>query len=243
MGLNIFSRIYENMIDFFYKNSDRLIPIIVLIGILIVGYFYLRLKKNQLNIKQQKILLFLEIFYDYIESNGKDFAAYSKLTRQSPMIQDLMGTWGIVNYRPPNVNHSILNFPLIINFLPEIRKIYDDNDLVSLRNQYIESYNESLNRFLGVLENQITNIESELKNPFYSFKSGIQFILGLPFQLITFFDLWPIVDFPYLRLVRKFFLGIINILSFLSIIITILVGWNDAIKHFFEILDYFGFYT
>lgn len=165
----------------------------------------------------------------YIESNGRDNVSYSWLVSKSSKMQNYIGLFGIMQYRPAYQNYIINNYQLIINGLSELRQYYESPYSYKLANQMAQTLQEALIRYIGTLEDSKEIYFAQLKNPIIWFREGIQIMIGLPFQVLVWFGIVSSVSMSKFttNIIFKFLSGIIALLAFLGTVITIVLGWKE----------------
>lgn len=215
---------------------DKIIAIVIGITLLIIG-----LVRMFSNIKFiQKNIEFVHEFHtklgEYLKSQGKDFQTYSWLVQKSPKLQREMGEWGIVaSFRPPFSNYTVNNFQIILNFIPEIRKEFDDVSTIGdrrLLREYAAALNESILRYVGDLSEDLETAQKKIKNPVNWLTEGVSWVLLLPFSILNWIGLMGetiingIANNPLFKIIA----GLVTLLSFLSTAMTIVVGWNSFLQ-------------
>jgi len=182
---------------------------------------------------------YFETLKAYIQSNGQDVEKYSWLTRKSSKIQTLMGSFGLVDYKPAAQNYIYKNYQLIVNGLGELRSYYNDNYVFSrLANEMSQTLQEALIRYIGVLEEHRDFYISQLKNPIIWFREGVRVIIALPINLLSWFGIINPLAVATIttNIIFRFFSGIIAFLTFLGTIVTLVVGWNDFVSILFKFI-------
>lgn len=175
---------------------------------------------------------FLTKLREYFHSRGKNLDAYSWLIYNSNKMQNEMGSFGIyAKYKPPYQNNYLNNYPIILNLIPELRRILEDEYLkdTSISIQYAQAIEEALIRYLGKLGELLKENEKALKNPVIWLREGFQLIISFPILLALWLGL--ISRKVYNKIIENFiFKGITAIfvvLGFLGTLITIVLGWNE----------------
>ena len=169
----------------------------------------------------------------YIESGGDDNSSYTWLTSKSSKIQNQMGVFGLVDYKPAGANYIHKNHQLIVNGLPELRQYYADRYIFQrLANEMAASLQEALIRYSGHLEDKLEAAKSNLLNPIIAFREGVRSILAFPLNLLGWFGIVSMSTIYSVTtsIVFKLFSGLAAILAFVGTVMTIVVGWNDFVK-------------
>lgn len=174
---------------------DKLIPICILAGIIIIGFISKAVELSTIvkrieftsNYREKLVKFINKIISDHIF----DQSIYHELTSDVKAMQYELGEDGVFAYMTDQLRGvAVRDYQLLINFLPETR------EMVNIRNNSIlaERYNKSIHdcddmfiRHLGTLESQRKNIRKELFNPFSSFAEGTKTIILLPIILLSWF--------------------------------------------------------
>lgn len=163
--------------------------------------------------------------YDGYERRGKiNSEMYVWLTKNVNKMQGHLGLTGIMHYVAPFQMYQIPNYQILINTLPKFREgKVDEFD--------VNSSDDALLRYIGILEQSITNIKKKLHNPIMWFKDGFYETMSLPIYLFNWFGLFSdnLVYKIKANILYKLILGIAGLVTFLSGIITILVGVDGSI--------------
>ncbi len=211
---------------------DKIIAIVIGIVLLIIGrirVFY-KIKGIQENITSSDE--FLAKVKDYLNSLGKDHKTYSWLVQMSHQFQLEMGFYGVI----PNFYHqpsrtSIKDYQIIINGIPELRRMFDNqdypNDKVALRDFGLVLI-ESILRHRGYLLSDLTTIEKNLKNPIVWLTQGISWVLLLipsffkQIGLISKAKFSSFEERPLLKLIS----GVVSLIELTGTVMTIIMGWD-----------------
>lgn len=215
--------------------SDRVIPILTLASILSLGLLSLvRCKSricNEIGFSEE----FLNKLTVYVESNGYDYEAYGWLTRRSSKMQEILGSYGVyASYRPPYAGFLFHDYPVIINMLPELRKTLECNILSrgDLARQYAVSLQETILRYIGVLEDRNNELFRCIRNPAAGFREGVRIIMALPLSILEW--LGALSDKTVSEIISsrvfKLLAGFISLVSFVSAVIGIVLGWNQFLS-------------
>ena len=96
-----------------------------------------------------------------------------------------------------------------------------------------QTLQESIIRYLGLLEESREVLITQRKNPVVWFREGIKFILNIPFKSLVWFDILnsSIVKKITSNILFKFFSGLIALITFLSTVITIVLGYEQFTKY------------
>jgi len=169
----------------------------------------------------------------YIESGGNDNISFTWLTSKSSKIQNQMGTFGIVGYKPPGANYIHNNYQLIVNGLSELRQNYSERYIMDrLANEMAATLQEALIRYIGHLEDKVEASKSNLFNPIIAFREGVRLILAIPFKLLGWFGIvsMSIIYSFTTSTIFKIFSGIAAIVALLGTVMSLVLGWSDFVK-------------
>jgi|CXWL01.1.fsa_nt_gi hypothetical protein len=215
---------------------DKIIAIIAGITLLIIGLVQILRDIKFIQKKMEFAHEFHTKLGEYLKSQGKGFQTYSWLIQKSPKLQREMGFHGILaSYSPPFSNYTINNYPIILNFIPEIRKEFDDVSPIGDRRflrEYAAALNESILRYVGDLSEDLEIAQKKIRNPVTWLTEGVSWILLLPFSILNSIGLMSetiingIANNPLFKIVA----GIVTLLGFLSTVMTIVIGWNSFLQ-------------
>jgi hypothetical protein len=164
--------------------------------------------------------------YNQFSGNGTiDNEKYIWLTKYVTKIQSNMGQFGIIDLIPPFQTYHIKNYQLIVNSIPKFRAQNIDKF-------EINSTDDSLLRYIGNLEEIINQVQKKIKNPIIWFQEGIQSIISLPLHILSWFGIISkqLIYKVKGNIIFKLFTGITGLIAFISGIITIIVGKDEAIE-------------
>ena len=134
----------------------------------------------------------------------------------------------------------IPNYQIIANLIPELKIAsdgkYGDNDLLT---QYSDLLQETLIRYIGLLEDEKEKTLQEFKNPVIWFREGIRFFLSIPVLVLQWVG---IINFSLTKKIASSLLftllsGFITIITVLSSIASLVIGWDKLsfiMKEYFE---------
>ncbi len=215
---------------------DRAIAISIVVVLLITGF--IRLFREVIHLAEKTTFAneFRDKFIVYMKSQGKDYQTYAWLIQKSPKIQSEMGGFGyLASFRPPYANYMINNYPIIVNILPEIRKeVEEDSYLRNVRalNEYGALIQESLLRYLGSLSDMHNAAKKRLKNPAIWLTEGVSWVLLFPISVLNWVGIIgetlvkKIASNPLFKIIA----GLLTILSALSTLMTVVVGWESFLN-------------
>lgn len=203
--------------------------------VLIVGFVRLAREARRLVARQEEVSQFFQTLQQYIESKGQDGAAYSLLLERSPRIQELLGHYGVfASFRKPFAP-AFRQYAIVLNMLPELRRSFqEDQQALAPRQEWVEYgslLQESLLRGQGAAKDELKVIHSGLANPFIWFREGVRAVLLTPVAVLLWLGVLP-ADSPY-RIARsrvfRVLSGIVALISLVSSMIGIALGWRDAL--------------
>lgn len=211
--------------------DSRIIAGGIIVAISLIGLY--RVLSHRSDITKQ--LGFAEEYLSqlgkYAESGGKDETAYEWMTRHSNKMQNDLGHQGIfASYKPPGANYLLKNVPIILNLLPQLHTLANDEWLGGrpVTADVYTTIGDALLRHIGTQEALINQLGRAIRNPLTLFRHGIEAILLMPFYLLQSFGL--LSDSTGQRVhgskLAKIFSGIVALISFLSGLITIFMGWE-----------------
>ena len=213
--------------------NSRIIALLVLIGTSFLGFIKLLLAHRE-NIKTIDFVnLYTEKFMEFARSDEIDGDIYSWLIRNSVKMQNEMGVYGIVNYKPPGTFNFIRDYEAIVNFLPEMINYKQDRDIYpKFYANSVRLYWEALTRYRGVLDEAHDISLKRLKNPFVWLQTGVQVILMLPLFLLKWFGLVQNSKFAsaFDFSLVKIFSRLLALVEFVSALVTIIIGWDKFIE-------------
>jgi hypothetical protein len=219
-----------------------LLIIASILFVLFVGFFqifnkHLNIAKKR-NFSEEYRNKFLEFSNRYFETynrwtrSGKfDGDQYMWLTMNVSKIQDYVGNFGVMTYRPAFENYLINKYQIIINTIPKFRE-------GRVHSSEVGAVDDCLLRFIGYLEEIRLETLKHLKNPIIWFREGFREILSIPILILSWFGIISnrTVDYIKNSLVYKVFAGLTAMVTFISCIVTIIVGYDQTLKFISEIL-------
>lgn len=216
---------------------DILLPLIILLSVIIIGLISKFLELGNIRGRYEFTAEYRKKFIDFINElfSKQRFnqQLYYELTSKVKEMQYELGSDGEYAYVQDNLKgYCTNNYQLLINFLPETRDILNDfsNSVMMTRyNQEAQHCDDMFVRHLGTLEAEENAIRKGFFNPFSSFAEGIKTIILLPLLIMNWFGF--ISSESAYKVRKNKFVKVLNalvaIISFVSAIITIVVGWND----------------
>jgi hypothetical protein len=209
-----------------------LIPVIGLISKIV----RIKQEAKQVNL----VVEFLERFVEWINGDGENYQSYNWLIAKSDVVQSIIGRFGLIHFRAPFNAYSVKNYPVILNAIPEIRKLLKDPfPIGNARSFYINTVDGCLRRYLGSQEELNRNRIKNLINPVTLFCAGIACILEIPVYLLA--ECKIISHSRSMGIVKgrifSLFSGLATLATLISGIMAIVMGWEKfitVIKSIFE---------
>jgi hypothetical protein len=164
--------------------------------------------------------------YDQRNRSGNfDNESYIWLTMNMDKIQSHVSILGTVSYQSAFRGYMIKNYQVIINTIPKFRQGLVDSSEVGM-------VDDCLLRYLGKLEEYSNGAQKNLNNPIVWFREGFREVLSIPIFILNWLGIISNRRVNAIKdsLVYKAISGFIALLAFLSSIITIIVGYDQAIS-------------
>lgn len=216
---------------------DKLIPVLIVIGIIILGFIMKLIELSdifkRINFTDNYRNKFINLINEIISNNNFNQQLYYELTSDVNSMQYELGSDGIYAYVADNLKgFSTRNYQLLINFLPEVRNILNEQDNMVMMNRYHQSINncdDMFIRHLGTLRGFEQNIRKNMFNPFSCFSDGIKFIVSLPILLLNWFGFISNENTRKAKhsWIVKLLNFIFTLIGFISAVMTIVIGWED----------------
>ena len=210
--------------------------ILIIIG-LIVNIVNIRKRVNEYNFANEYYEKFQRLVSDVFEKKNIKNKEYAWLMSNCDKMQYILGEAGIISFTQFNKYYK--NIPILLNIMNEITSYINDP---FVGDDEIKMVNWCQNAFLrktGILNEYIQNEPKKLVNPFYNLSSGIRFILLIPIGILNSIGLISNDGKSKIgnNIIIRMLSGIISLLTILSVIITIVVGWNDFLRIVKNILN------
>jgi len=210
--------------------NASIMAILILVSILIIGFFKLILSLRTVN-KNGNLLVeftkkFIELANAYYSDEDFQNENYEYLLANVDEVNNLLGGAGVIAYKPAYANFMHNNYQILINTLPQFKSQMGphQDDVTSLES--------ILKRVAGVIKKEATAQISDLKNPLKWFSAGISSILSLPLTFLKSIGLLSNRSYNKVKTsgVFKFLIGIISLISFIDTIYTIFTGTSFSIQ-------------
>lgn len=167
---------------------------------------------------------------EYVQSKGEDILSYEWLITNSSQMQSALGIMGIAEqYKPPFANYMIPNYAIIVNTLPELRQAIERRSRIAYED-YI-TIRETILRYIGVVNQQKSKFEKNLKNPLIWFFRGMTQILSFPFYILQWAGLLSSDFISRLErsVIYKILSGFVGLVGFIGSIVSIVVEWDSIV--------------
>lgn len=223
----------------------RLLVLGVIVLVALVGLVSSLMYISNLEKKVEKITSYREKFVEMLnqlnDSGNLNQELYYELLEESKPIQYELAEDGIAAvFLDPLRGVQYRNYQMLVNFFSDVRL---STQMPSL---YLENLNifagycdEAMIRHVGGLRELVKNETSHIKNPIYCFSQGVRFIIKLPVDILFWCGIisdvtrYRIHNFGISVLVQKVFV----FLSFLSCVISIVLGWEEFLQFVLAILN------
>lgn len=132
-------------------------------------------------------------------------------------------------------NYAIKNYPIILNMVPEIRRLFAQDEF-RLFHRMVGDYacmvDEALLRYVGALVDALNESRRRLLNPFIWFRLSVEQLLSVPVLMLKWSGL---IGAGVIAAVQGniLFRGLSAAITFIGLIssaVTILLGWSDTVK-------------
>ena len=215
------------------KITLLLIVFFIIVGIVkqIISFINLKKKLNFTEDYREKLITLVNTL---ASTRKLDNAIYYNLTESVIKMQQELGEDGILaQFEDKLTGVRATNYQYLINFLPSLRKIDFGNSIILDRyNDSVFCCDDMFVRHIGTIKNNISDVKKTFFNPFLCFSFGVKFIITLPISIMKWFGF--ISEKNYTKILQsviiKIFNMIMTILSFISSIISVTIGWNDFIQ-------------
>ncbi|MDF1611111.1 hypothetical protein, partial [Stygiobacter electus] len=214
---------------------NTLIIIITLLVILGIGFIDLFLEVKNYSDKHSFAMDFLEKYTNYIKSKGESDEDYVWLTLRAERMQNQLGSSGVMNYKMAGSLKFISNYPIILNFLPEIRNEFSDGYINKSNFEFtINTVRDTLLRHIGFIEDTKKDYDKQIVNSLAWFRNGVLLIVLFPIKILNQFGLLSNLSYSKVKSSKifKILASLISIIGFVSSIMSIILGWNEFIKIF-----------
>lgn len=184
-----------------------------------------RNKFNQLTNK------YFKTYDNWSRSGNFDRELYVWLTMNVNLMQEYLGSHGVMEYIAPFQTYRISNYQIVINTIPKFRD-------GSVKDFDINSVDDCLLRYIGYLEGIINKNKKNLKNPIIWFREGFREVLSIPIFILNWFGIISSRTVSSIKnsLIFKAISGLISLITLISSIVTIIVGKDQTIEFIHKLL-------
>ena len=216
-----------------------MITTLIILGILTVFIIGFVQVYNRHSIVVKKIGFAGEYRNKFIEFSNKYFETYDRwskagdfdgqlyvwLTMNVSKIQGNLGTFGVMDYIAPFQTYRVSNYQIVIN---TIRKFRDG----AVKEFDVNSVDDCLLRYIGYLEEYSKDTLKNLRNPIIWFREGFREILSIPIFILSWFGIISNRTVNSIKdsLNYKVISGLIALVTLVSGVVTIIVGYDQTIK-------------
>lgn len=216
---------------------DKLIPVFIIVGIIILGFimklFELKDIIKRIEFTNNYRNKFISLVNGIISDKSFNQKLYYELTSDVKSMQYELGSDGIYAHVTDNLKgFSTNNYQLLVNFLPELRDILNEQGNPIMMNRYNQSASDCDDMFirhLGTLNEIEKSIKKNLLNPFSCFSGGMKLIVSLPILLLNWFGF--ISDESTRKAKHSWLVKLLNfvvtLVGLISAIMSIIMGWSE----------------
>ena len=161
----------------------------------------------------------------YSRSSDFDGELYVWLTMNVSKIQNYVGSFGVVSYKPASQNYMINNYQIIINTIPKFRE-------GRVWNFDVGAVDDCLLRYIGYLKEYSKDTLKNLRNPIVWFREGFRKILSVPIFILSWFGIISnrTVNSITDSLIYKVIAGLFALVTLVSGLVTIVVGYEQTLE-------------
>lgn len=171
--------------------------------------------------------------YDRFNHSGDfDGKLYVWLTMNVNKIQNYVGSFGVMSYKQAFQNYMISNYQIIINTIPKFRE-------GQVENFDVNAVDDCLLRYIGYLEEYSEDTLKNLRNPIVWFREGFRGILSVPIFILSWFGIISNRTVNSIKdsLIYKVIAGFIALVTLVSGLVTIVVGYNSTMRFFCTLFE------
>ncbi len=219
---------------------DKLIPILILIGVIIVGFvikvFELKNIVKRIDFTNDYRNKFVDFVNTLFSAKSFNQKLYYELTSEVKAMQYELGADGVFAHVIDGLKgYSTNNYQLLVNFLPELRNAVNemDNSIIMMRcSQSAGDCDDMFIRHLGSLQEYDKHVRKNLFNPFSCFSDGVKSIVALPVLLLNWLGF--LSDERTKKIKSSWVVGVLNfivvILGLIGSVVTIALGWEQFLQ-------------
>lgn len=223
----------------------RIIPLLITLLVILIGFAARVIKAKSLMERREFTITFQNTFIEmansFFKTGRMQNDLYTKCIHDVDAIQEELGYEGIIaEFVDPLRGIQGRNYQLFVNIIPEIREaegMIDDSIMMERISQLIGFCNDALHRHVGNLDRKIDLERKGTFNPFICFREGIRFIIGLPVLILFWCGLVSTSTVHATKGSSAFMIisSVVTLISLISSIITIALGWNEVSAIFVKI--------
>lgn len=214
--------------------------ILIVVALVIIGFvanvINIRTCSNNYNFLVEYRDKFSKFISDLLNKNKYSNKDYEWLMSNSDKVQIVLGDAGIISYK--DISGYYPNYQIVINFMNEVMPLFSKG-LIETESEKITWCHNAFLRKIGIYDEYIKKEIKKTFNPLYDLTNGIKVILGIPLDILYSIGLISSKSMAKIKdnILFKLLGGIISLLTFLSTIMSIVLGWNDFIDLIKEILN------
>lgn len=161
-----------------------------------------------------------------------DGELYVWLTMNVSKIQDYVGSFGVMSYKPAFQNYMFNNYQIIINTIPKFRE-------GQVEKFDVGAVDDCLLRYIGYLEEYSKDTLKNLRNPIVWFREGFREILSIPIFVLNWFGIISKRTVNSIKdsLIYKVISGLIALVTLVSGLVTIIVGYDQTIEFIKKLIE------
>ena len=207
--------------------------ILMIVGLVITGFIAnvinIRTCSNNYNFLVEYRVKFSKFISDLLNKNKYSNKDYEWLMSNSDKVQIILGDAGIISYK--DISGYYPNYQIVINFMNEVMSLFSKG-LIGTESEKITWCHNAFLRKMGIYDEYIKKEIKRTFNPLYDLTSGIKVILGIPLDILYSIGLISSKNLTKIKdnVLFKILGGIISLLTFLSTIMSIVLGWNDFVN-------------
>lgn len=217
---------------------DKIIAVVGLFSVALTGWFRLLRRRHSVQGNFTFSSEYLERFVEYVESGGRNENLYIDLTSKSAKMQRLLGSHGIVDFRPAFQNRIYTRYPVVYGMLPELHREFGSRLFTGeFHNELAVEYfantiRDILVRHIGILVDEDEQLVCDIRSPLAWYRDGIATLVFSPililaeFGIVTAEAVWSLTRSPIARLV----VAAVAMLGLLSSVVTITLGWHAFLE-------------
>ena len=207
--------------------------ILMVVGLVITGFIAnvinIRTCSNNYNFLVEYRDKFSKFISDLLNKNKYSNKDYEWLMSNSDKVQIILGDAGIISYK--DISGYYPKYQIVINFMNEVMSLLSKGLIGTESEKITWCHNASLTK-MGIYDEYIKKEIKRTFNPLYDLTSGIKVILGIPLDILYSIGLISSKNLTKIKdnVLFKILGGIISLLTFLSTIMSIVLGWNDFVN-------------